>query len=187
MNRSVFHIFRITLLCGLLSVHGCKSAGDSSIKMASTPSATTPVQGTIVNKTGLDGCFYLIELANGKYLEADIPAEFQKDGLKVWISFTPQEKASACMASQGASLVSIVKASDVVNTQGIIVDRRDVDGCQFLIKLKNGDLLEANVPEKFRTDGLTVDISYAKSSGKASICMMGTIITLVAIGSSSER
>lgn len=63
---------------------------------------------TVVNKTGLDGCSYLLETENHTYLEADNLAEkFRKDGLKVCITFKKVNTFSVCMAGEMITLTSI--------------------------------------------------------------------------------
>ena len=171
----------IAFLFVIQAAIGCRSVGDSSVKTLGALETKDPTEATIINKTGLDGCSYMIQLADGRTLEADIPEEFQQDGLKVWVGYTPTEKASQCMAGKAVNLVTLVKAEDALATQGIVTDARGTDGCQFLVKLQNGTFLETNVPEKYRVDGLKIDLTYAPTKGRASICMMGAIVTTLAM------
>ncbi|MGE0174506.1 MAG: hypothetical protein AB7T49_17050 [Oligoflexales bacterium] len=67
-------------------------------------------QGTIIDMTGLDGCTFLIQLDDGSRLEADIPAEFQIDGLRVGITYIPEPRMSICMAGETVKLISITPA-----------------------------------------------------------------------------
>jgi hypothetical protein len=59
------------------------------------------VKAIFVDKTGLDGCGMVIEIADDEYLEATNLDELSitpKDGMKIWVSYTvDNNSASICM------------------------------------------------------------------------------------------
>ncbi|HTF06000.1 MAG TPA: hypothetical protein VK826_18350 [Bacteroidia bacterium] len=59
----------------------------------------------------LDGCTYMLEQeSDKKRLEPDgLQPDFQKDSLKVWIKFKPEDRMSVCMAGETISLIEIKK------------------------------------------------------------------------------
>lgn len=63
-------------------------------------------------------------------------------------------------------------------TKGTIVDKTGLDGCKFVIKVREDKHFEpVNLDEKFMQDGLTVYFKY-RLSRAASICMFGQPIIL---------
>jgi hypothetical protein len=63
-------------------------------------------EGTIIHEF-LDGCGFMIQLADGSRLEAEIPQELEVSGLKVSIEYIIEPRPSICMAGQTVKLVSI--------------------------------------------------------------------------------
>ncbi len=63
---------------------------------------------TVVKLT-LDGCSFLLQLADGKKLEAiNLKEEYKKEGLVLWIKYTPNKKAmSICMAGEIVDLTEV--------------------------------------------------------------------------------
>jgi hypothetical protein len=62
-----------------------------------------------------------------------------------------------------------------------------LDGCGFLLILDNGETLEpVNLDKQFMQDGLKLWIRYT-TTGNASICMAGIVVTLTAIEKSNEK
>ena len=57
----------------------------------------------------VDGCNYLLQLEDNKKLEAtNLPLEFKKEGLHVWIKYTAKKGAvSTCQAGQVVELADI--------------------------------------------------------------------------------
>ncbi|MBI3502536.1 MAG: hypothetical protein HY063_12165 [Bacteroidetes bacterium] len=58
----------------------------------------------------VDGCGYMIQLGDGKKLEPSkkLSEEFKKDGLDVWIKYTPKKGTmSTCMAGEVVDLNDI--------------------------------------------------------------------------------
>ncbi len=66
------------------------------------------VQATVINFT-LDGCTFLLQLADGTKLEpTNLGGDFKKDQLAVWIKYIPKKAAaSVCMAGQIVELFDI--------------------------------------------------------------------------------
>lgn len=65
-------------------------------------------QATVINYE-LDGCKYILQLPDEKKLEPlNLPDEFKKDQLRVWIKYVPKKNAvSVCMAGQIVELTDI--------------------------------------------------------------------------------
>lgn len=62
-----------------------------------------------------------------------------------------------------------------------IVDMTGLDGCNFMIKLKDGSRLEPiNLEEIFKKNGLKVVVSYELYNGM-SVCMAGKMIQITNI------
>lgn len=91
MKIKLLPFFTIILL---LSFSSC------SKKMTCPDSQKAP----LVDRTGLDGCSFMIELKDGTMLEPRNLTDFtieKKDGLKVWISYHNAENGvSICMAGK---------------------------------------------------------------------------------------
>ena len=62
-----------------------------------------------------------------------------------------------------------------------VINMTGLDGCTFLLKLLNGEMLEPiNLPADFKINGLKVLITYELYQG-ASICMAGKMIKITHI------
>ena len=62
-----------------------------------------------------------------------------------------------------------------------VIDYRELDGCEFLIQLRDGTKLQpVNLDNKFKKDKLEVLITWKKYDG-ASICMAGTMVEITFI------
>ena len=63
------------------------------------------VKATVINYT-LDGCTFLLKLSDDKKLEpTNLPTEFKKDQLAVWIKYSMKKGGvSICMAGQVVDL-----------------------------------------------------------------------------------
>ena len=58
-------------------------------------------KGVIVDKTGLDGCTFLIEISDSKILEPiQLDEKFRKNGLAVYFKYKRSRKATTCMNGQ---------------------------------------------------------------------------------------
>lgn len=75
-----------------------------------TTSSKCTTEGIVKNKTGLDGCKFLIELADGTTLN---PIEFSdksvelKDGQKIRFSYEPLDAMNICMAGETVKITCI--------------------------------------------------------------------------------
>lgn len=67
------------------------------------------VKASIIDKTGLDGCSFMIKLENELLLESNsIKEEFKKDSLKIWVKYIPKKGAmSICMSGKMVDIVAI--------------------------------------------------------------------------------
>ena len=73
-------------------------------------SPTTCLEVKVVNKTGLDGCGYLLETENQSYLEPDnLETKYRVDGTKLCITYKKVNKFSVCMAGEMITLTSVKK------------------------------------------------------------------------------
>ncbi|CAN5574971.1 hypothetical protein BH11BAC2_BH11BAC2_16780 [soil metagenome] len=101
------------LLAILILVASCKNhtakMEDASISESEVMLRAKYISATIVDKSGLDGCGFLVALADGSNLEVfNLPDSVKKDQLKVWIKYIPDAGASSiCMAGK------IVKLTDL--------------------------------------------------------------------------
>lgn len=72
-----------------------------------------------------------------------------------------------------------------------VVDKTGFDGCNWVLELENGDLLEpiwegtdyqnAKIKDVSLTNGLKVNISYRVKEDMVSICMSGKIVEVTCI------
>ncbi len=105
-----FFSFFVTACCSK------KKAAVSSETKTKT-SATQPkidfekngyVKASVINYE-VDGCGFLIQLEDGKKLQAaNLSSEYRKDKLPVWVKYTPKKGGmSVCMAGQMIELSDI--------------------------------------------------------------------------------
>jgi hypothetical protein len=74
------------------------------------PSGYPMVRGTIRDYTGLDGCAFVIELANGEVVEPGMVHDSTfvfEDGKKVWFSYRSLPAASVCMVGEVVEVLCI--------------------------------------------------------------------------------
>ncbi|MCE9538942.1 MAG: hypothetical protein K8R85_06965 [Bacteroidetes bacterium] len=65
------------------------------------------VKATIINYT-FDGCSFMLQLGDGKKLEpVNLPVEFRKDNIKVWIKYQHYKGTSICMAGEMVTVIAI--------------------------------------------------------------------------------
>lgn len=72
--------------------------------------------------------------------------------------------------------------------KGMILDYRGLDGCRWLIRLDNGEMLEPVNLHRFDlqpTDSLTVVLAYTPAPDMMSICMAGKMVHITCISSKS--
>lgn len=82
------------------------------------------------------------------------------------------------------TIISCKKEQNFSTAKGTIV-KESVDGCIWLIKLDNNQLLEPTNLSSFSSvtiqDGQKVNLTYRQSKNTFSICMMGEMVTLLGI------
>lgn len=77
------------------------------------PVPSQAVFATVVDYSELDGCTYLLELADGVKLQpVNLSDEFKRKGLKLFITYKFQDGMSTCMAGRMVSLTSAVIAKE---------------------------------------------------------------------------
>ena len=68
------------------------------------------------------------------------------------------------------------------NIKATLEDYSDLDGCGFVIMLKDSTILEIGdydeEPDFSFRDGMTVNITYEEMKGIATACMVGTIVRI---------
>jgi hypothetical protein len=58
--------------------------------------------------TELDGCRYLIHLDNGNKLQPDkLDPKFEKDSLKVWVKYKPEDRMNICMSGITINIIDL--------------------------------------------------------------------------------
>ena len=88
------------------------------------------------------------------------------------------------LALAASSALASTPRAPAQTALGTVVDANGLDGCTFLVKLDDGQTLEANLPEAFQVDGLKVKITYV-SDPRPSICMAGETVDVVSIEKAS--
>ena len=87
----------------------CHKKTTASKEQTSTDYSSQGFTKVTVTKLNLDGCSFLLQLADGKKLEAiNLDEKYKKEGLVLWIKYTPEKKAmSICMAGEMVSLTEV--------------------------------------------------------------------------------
>lgn len=68
------------------------------------------LKARIIDKTGLDGCAFLIELQSGeKLIPLNLRKEFRKDNLNVWVKYKKEDAMTVCMAGETVRIVDIAE------------------------------------------------------------------------------
>ncbi len=71
----------------------------------------------------------------------------------------------------------------ICDTKATLRDYNGLDGCGFVLVLEDGEVLEMGEFDEepiFQfIDGMEVSISYEKTQGMASICMVGAIVRII--------
>lgn len=118
--KNVFVIAMLVIGLGLL---GCKSKEQQNepITKNNTKEEVTKVdetkfegytKGTIIDKTGLDGCTFVIKVREDKHFEPiNLDEAFMQDGLTVYFKYRLSRAASICMFGQPIVLSEIVKSN----------------------------------------------------------------------------
>ena len=67
-------------------------------------------KAVIVDKTGLDGCSFLIQASDSiMYEPINMEDKYKKDGLRVYIKYKRSRKATTCMNGQPIIISEIIK------------------------------------------------------------------------------
>ena len=106
--------FGFTALTMLTACPGKNETEQQTTTEASTKQTMEPIkqdwlQVKVVDMRGLDGCRFLLELENGKRLQAiNLSPEHQKTGLKLRITYKMAEGyMGICMAGDMVELVNV--------------------------------------------------------------------------------
>jgi hypothetical protein len=77
--------------------------------------------------------------------------------------------------AQDKKAVSSNNAKDAFKqAEGTVIDRRGLDGCGFLIRVKDGPKINpGSLDPKFGKDGLEIKFKYRIQRGISTICMSG--------------
>lgn len=111
----------IALFCGiLLTVQSCKTRDKSpKLEVANNKTASAPnrnikliregyTYGVITDKTGLDGCTYVIYGDSNRVFEPfNLEENYKKDGLKVYFKYRLSRMASICQHGQPITISDI--------------------------------------------------------------------------------
>jgi|GEM_PF-2373203 len=74
------------------------------------------VKATVVNYT-LDGCTFMLQLADEKKLEpVNLTDEFKKDNFKVWVKYQHYSGNSVCMAGEMVTITAIEKNTGIASS-----------------------------------------------------------------------
>ena len=79
-------------------------------KVMQTSEAPVPTGIPVVveDATGLDGCTFLLVLADGKKLQpVNLDSAFQKDGMKLRVTWKTSPGMSICMSGTRVELISV--------------------------------------------------------------------------------
>lgn len=136
--------------------------------------------GIVRDVSGLDGCGFIIELQKdqGDRIEPVIICDSTfslQDNQTVLFSYIPLEVLTTCISGQPAAINCIREANPV---EGTIRDFRQLDGCAWIIELKDGTRLEPINQEVTNwVDGQKVWIEYTPVDA-GSICMAGQTVRI---------
>jgi hypothetical protein len=104
-------LIRFLLLCfAAAALSGC-----SKKTLSQKPEAESRYEGyqkaTVKNFKGRDGCDFALQLETGENLEpGNLPEEFQKDDLPVWVRYSVRKNmASICMIGKMVTVTDIKK------------------------------------------------------------------------------
>ncbi len=113
MNKYIAHLTILLLLVSIFA--GCKAKKEANKKdtreQTALPKEQPGVDGVLKNMAGLDGCKWMIELANGDKLQPTNLAAFDitlVDGKKVFVDYVVQTGVmSTCMAGKVVKIIAI--------------------------------------------------------------------------------
>ena len=110
MKKSLLFSFLIIIASIFYS---CQS--QKKISKQATPTSVNDFQNNgyesaiVLDKTGLDGCGFVLQIASGKILEPlNLGADFKKNNLAVWIKYVSKKNTvSICMSGEVVTLSDI--------------------------------------------------------------------------------
>lgn len=98
------------LVLALISFQCINAKKNNSAQQDSIMSKKGFKKASIVDKTGLDGCSFLIQTSDSIMFEPiKMEEKYKKDGLEVYIKFKRSRKATTCMNGQPIILTEIIK------------------------------------------------------------------------------
>ena len=107
-------IFLFAAVISLACCHNLRHDIHDATSLNADPKVDYASQGYVkayVTQVALDGCMYMLHLEDdNKNVEPDeLDTPFQKDSLKVWVKYTPDDRISICMAGQTVKVLDIRK------------------------------------------------------------------------------
>ncbi|HVA97900.1 MAG TPA: hypothetical protein VNG53_03315 [Bacteroidia bacterium] len=109
MKKSLLFSFLIIIA----SIFSCQSQKKLSNNVSSSPVKEYQKEGyesaIVLDKTGLDGCGFVLQIGSGKILEPlNLGSDFKKNNLAVWIKYVSKKNAvSICMSGEIITLSDI--------------------------------------------------------------------------------
>lgn len=102
-------VLSLVVLVGISSCCCHKKTTTSNKEQGTADLSAQGFTKVTVVKMTLDGCSFLLQLADGKKLEAvNLEEKYKKEGLVLWVKYTPEKKAmSICMAGEMVSLTEV--------------------------------------------------------------------------------
>lgn len=106
-------------MVGFIMMFGCKNieksrgqkAGDDSTEVENpTPECENTVAGTLVDKTGLDGCSMVIQVGDNEFLEPINLNELNidiREGVQIEFSYDEVDAATICMMGQAVRITCV--------------------------------------------------------------------------------
>lgn len=96
------------ILVILISCHSYKTLVKKESTQQEVDNAALNYEKGIIRFTELDGCRFLIHLEGGKKLQPDkILPMFEKDSLKVWVKYKPENRMNICMSGITVNMIDI--------------------------------------------------------------------------------
>jgi hypothetical protein len=111
-SKNMMEVFRLTTIVVFLALIACAKPTTPE-RTGQTP---TGILVTVVDYTGLDGCTYLLQQADGQKLQpVNLGEEFRKNDLKLYVTFKNHDGVSTCMAGKMVTLTDVKVADDIKN------------------------------------------------------------------------
>lgn len=106
---------QLFLICMFFTITSCSEKTTPPEKTTAPDKITGPGAffATVVDYSELDGCTYLLELADGQKLQPiNLPEDFKRKGLKLFITYKLHDGMSTCMAGKMVTLNSAAIAKE---------------------------------------------------------------------------